>query len=340
MEIMFSVVILTKNSKDVVDALVNALQSQKFAFPLEIIFMDNNSTDGTLEYLQSLQEKMSDVRIIHVPENEFSHSRTRMQASHLAKGKYMVFFTDDMLPIGANFLADLTQHVKEGKVAASYGVFQIGGTREYDPIDAYLHNRSYQKYNDISEPISVYCWDILPPTIRRVLSNFDNCASCIDREVLLDLNFPDIPYGEDMIFAKKLILNKHRVAFAKNAKFYHWHKVKFSYMLKRMCIDQYLSIKEFDLYYVSSIRGLIKNIGIRIIHRTFVGLFKVKIPIWKKFYWIGYNWKVVTADFLGKYIGTLDESQIGGLLAPLKNRLIKKKKRIIDEITTKSLLRY
>ena len=340
MEIMFSIVILTKNSKNVVDALVNALKSQKFAYPFELIFMDNNSTDGTLDYLESLREKMNDVRIIHVPEDEFSHSGTRMQAAHLARGKYIVFFTDDVLPIGVNFLTDLTHHVKEGKATTSYGVFQIGGTREYDPIDAYLHNLSYQKYGDISEPISPYCWDILPSTIRRILSNFDNCASCIEREVLMDLHLPDIPYGEDMIFAKKLILNEHKVALAKKAKFYHWHKVKFSYMLKRMCIDQHLSIQEFGLYYVSSLRGLIKNIAIRIIHRTFIGLFKAKIPFWKKFYWIGYNWKVVTADFLGKYIGTLDESRTGGLLAPLKKRLIKKKKRIIDEISMKSLLRY
>ena len=325
MEIMFSVVILTKNSKNVVDGLVNALRSQKFQFPYEIIFMDNNSTDGTVEYIQSLKETMRDVRVIHVPENEFSHSGTRMH---------------DVLPIGSNLLADLTQHVKEGKAAASYGVFQIGGKKEYDPIDAFLHNHSYKKYRDISEPISDYCWNILPPSIRRILSNFDNCASCIDREVLLELNFPDIPYGEDMIFAKKLILNNHRVVLTKNAKFYHWHKVKFGYILKRMCIDQYLSIEEFNLYYLSSLRSLIKNIGIRVIHRTFVGLFKVKIPIFKKFYWIGYNWKVVTADFLGKYIGTLDESKRKGLLAPLKKRLIKKKKSIIDEIRAKSLLRY
>jgi len=130
------------------------------------------------------------------------------------------------------------------------------------------------------------------------------------------------------------------VALVKSAKFYHWHKVKFSYMLKRMCIDQYLSIKEFDLYYVSSLRGLVKNIVLRIIHRTFVGLFKVKIPFWKKFYWIGYNMKILTADFLGKYIGSLDESSIGGMLAPLKKNLLKKQKQIIKEIEAKSILRY
>jgi len=340
MEIMFSIVIFTKNSMNIVNDLVDALLSQEFPFQHEILFMDNDSRDGTVKYLESIKKSKSNVRIIHVPENEFSHSGTRMQAAHLAKGKYLVFFTDDVIPIGTNFLVDLTKPVREGNVAASYGVFQMGKDRGHDPIDAYLHNHRYQKYNDISEPISEYCWNILPPLIRRTLSNFDNCASCINREVLLKVKLPKIPYGEDMIFAKRLILNNHRVAIVKSARFYHWHKIKFGYILKRMCIDQHLSIKEFDLYYVSSLRGLIKNVGIRIINRTLIGLFKVKTPVWKRFYWIGYNWKVLTADFLGKYIGTMEKDRLGGIMGPLKKRLIKTKRNIIDEIEAKSILRY
>jgi glycosyltransferase involved in cell wall biosynthesis len=340
MDTLFSVVILTKNSMSVVQDLVGALFSQKFPFPYEIIFMDNNSTDGTVEYLQSIKSKKKNVRIIHVPENEFSHSGTRMQAARLVKSKFIVFFTDDVIPIGADFLNELTKPVREGEASAACGIFQIGGKRAYDPVDAYLHNHHHKKYKNLSEPLSHYCWNLLLPPKRRILSNFDNCASCLNRKVLLEIQFPNIPYGEDMVFAKRLILNGHKVALVKSAKFYHWHKVKFSYMLKRMCIDQYLSIKEFDLYYVTSLRGLVKNIVLRIIHRAFVGLFKVKIPFWKKFYWIGYNMKILTADFLGKYIGSLDENSLRGMLAPLKKNLLKKQKQIIKEIEAKSILRY
>lgn len=340
MEVMFSVVILTKNSMTVIKDLIDVLLSQDFSFPYEIIFMDNNSKDGTVDYLKNLQKKKKEIRIIHVPENEFSHSGTRMKAARQAKGKYVVFFTDDIIPIGPKFLDNLTKPVRENKAAASYGVFQIGGKRLHDPIDAYLHNRHYKKYGDISEPLSNYCWNLISPMQRRMLSNFDNCASCINREVLLKLEFPPIPYGEDMVFAKRLILNNYSVAQVKNAQFYHWHKVKFSYMLKRMCIDQHLSIKEFDLYYVWSLRTCLKSILLRVIHRAFVGLGKVKIPVREKFYWIGYNAKVLTADFFGKYIGTLDENNIKGLTAPLKRRLVKKKMEILNEIYKKSILRY
>ena len=340
MEILFSIVILTKNSLKVVPDLIEGLFSQKFSFPYEIILMDNSSTDGTTEYLQSIKQKKGDVQIVHVPEGEFSHSGTRMKAAGIARGKYIVFFTDDVIPIGDDFLDKLTQPVREGKAAASYGVFQIGGKREFDPIDAYLHNDHYKIYKDFSEPLSDYCWSLLLPPVRRILSNFDNCSSCIDKMVLLEQRLPPIPYGEDMIFAKKLILNGYRVAHVKQAKFYHWHKVKFSYMMKRMCIDQHLSIPEYELYYISSLRGLVKNVVIRVIHRTWAGLFQVKIPVRKKFYWVGYNAKNLAADFLGKYIGTLNESNLGGILAPLKRRLFRKKTEIVQEIETKSILRY
>ena len=340
MEIMFSIVILTKNSLNVVPDLIDILFSQKFPFPYEIILMDNDSTDGTVEYFEGIRQKKSELKIVPVPEGEFSHSGTRMQAVGLAGGKFIVFFTDDVVPIGSDFLDRLTKPVREGEAAAAYGVFQIGGKRKFDPIDAFLHNDHYKKYRDFSEPLTEYCWSLLPPPTRRILSNFDNCASCIDRKVLLEQKLPLIPYGEDMIFAKKLILNGYRVAQVKDAKFYHWHKVKFSYILKRMCLDQHLSVPEFGLYYVSGIKGLVMKIGIRIIHRAFVGLFKVKGPFLRRFYWIGYNVKVLVGDFLGKYIGTLDEDKLGGIFAPLKSRLYRKKIRIVEEIEAKSILRY
>jgi|Deesub1362B_J571_1020462.scaffolds.fasta_scaffold00387_5 rhamnosyltransferase len=339
---MFSIVILTKNSLNVVNNLIETILSQNFQYNYEIIFMDNNSTDGTLEYLENIKKRAKnfEVKIIHVPENEFSHSTTRMKAAQLAKGKFIIFFTDDVIPIGKDFLENLTRPVREGKAAASYGVFQIGGNKLYDPIDAYLHNKWYLDYDDVSEPISLYCWSKLSPQTRRKLSNFDNCASCIDREILLKIKLPGVPYGEDMTFAKRLILNNYRVALVKNAKFYHWHKVKFGYILKRMCIDQDLSIREFDLYYVSRLLGVFKNIIIRILHRTYIGLFKIKAPIFKKIYWIFYNAKILTADFVGKYIGTLNEDRARGLFYPLKRRLLKLKYDILNEINQKSLLRY
>jgi len=336
MEIMFSMVILTKNSVGVIENLVNAILEQEFDFEYEVIFMDNSSTDGTVDYLEGTPFKHK--KILHVPEGEFSHSGTRMRGAEEARGKYMMFFTDDIVPMGRHFLAELAKPVLEGKGSATYGVCQVN-PETCDPIDAFIHNGWWEGIYDVVEPVTAFCWNHFTPELRRRLCNFDNCSSCIERDVLMELRFPPVPYGEDMMFAKQLILNGHCIAISKGAKFYHWHHVSFTYLMKRMCIDQHLSIPEFGIYYVRRKLGVIKAIIKRVLHRTFVAFFKVKMPVHKKFYWSFYNMKTLTADFIGKYMGVLDEHSIKGF-SPLNRRLLKKKQEYIDQIYKKSIKRY
>jgi rhamnosyltransferase len=336
MKTTFTIVILTKNSIGVIERLVQCLLNQKFNHDYEVIFMDNSSTDNTVDYLK--KTSFQDKRIINVPEGEFSHSGTRMKAAEIAKGDVIIFFTDDIIPIGNQFLEELTKPILEDKANACYGVCQIDPAT-CDPIDAYLHNNWFPSFDDVTESFSQFCWDKFPPELRRRLCNFDNCSSCIKKDTLLKLKFPNVPYGEDMLFAKKLLLNQHNIALSKNARFFHWHKVSFTYLMKRMCIDQYLSIPEFGIYYVRRKIGVIKAILIRILHRSFIAFFKLKIPFSKKFYWSFYNIKTMTADFIGKYIGILKEDSAKGF-SPINKRLLKRKNEIIDEIYSKSIKRY
>ena len=337
METLISIVILTRNSMGMVQRLVTAIQDQDFPHPFELIFMENNSSDGTLEYLQSLPFLRK--RIIPVKEGEFSHSGTRMQAAREAQGKFVVFFTDDIVPIGRDFLAQLTEPVLAGRAAAAYGVWQIH-PQWHDPVDAYLHNDWYRGFDDIVEPVPAYCWEKFPPELRRRLSNFDNCSSCLDRETLLCLQFPPVPYGEDMLFARKLILNGCRVAQVKEAKFYHWHKVSPGYMFRRMCIDSHLSVQEFNIYYVTRLRGVIKAIVTRVLQRTYIAFFKIRMPLAKKFYWSWYNARILSADFFGKFAGTLTAETAAKGFSPLKKKLFRMKMQILKEIDQKSIRRY
>ena len=98
-----SIVILTRNSLGVVERLIEAIRAQEFNLPFELLFMENNSSDGTLEYLNAIRDMP--VRIIPVGEGKFSHSGTRMEAARLAAGRAVVFFTDDVVPIGQRFSA-------------------------------------------------------------------------------------------------------------------------------------------------------------------------------------------------------------------------------------------
>jgi hypothetical protein len=292
--------------------------------------------DGTVEYLEGVPIAVK--RIVNVPKGEFSHSGTRMRAAELATGRVMVFFVDDIVPIGRHFLRDLTAPVLSGSVPAAYGVFQID-PESHDPIDAHLHNLWYENLETPVGPVSEFAWRWLPPAARRQVCNFDNCSSAIERELLLEVRFPDVPYGEDMTLAKRLLWRGHRIAMAKKARFYHWHRSSFGYVLKRMCVDADLTRREFDHRHVKRKLGVARAVTMRVLHRTWVGLTELEIPLRQRLYWIGYNAKTLTADFVGKYIGNLRAEEIGPF-AWIDRRLLAVKQRILGEIEARSVKRY
>ncbi len=333
-----TVVIPVRNSLPVVPRLIEALRMQDFSGRMEWIFTDNASSDGTRAYLEGLP--IPDIRILDVPEGTFSHSGTRMRAAEEARAPIVVFLTDDIVPAAVDFLTELTRPVREGKAVAAYGVCQVH-PQWHDPIDAYLHNRWPDKMADLSEPLTPYVWPLLSPDLRRRLCNFDNCASCFDQKTLLEIRFPAVPYGEDMLLAKELLLTGHSIALARNALFYHWHRVRFGYLFRRMCIDQAVSIPAFDIYYVRKLRSVLKAIVLRIVHRTWIALFKLRgVPLSGRIYWAAYNARTLTADFMGKYAGTLEKDVLGRRFAWLDRMLYKKKMAIVEEIEKKSILRY
>jgi len=334
----FTLIIPVRNSLPVLPRLIEALRMQDLSGRIEWIFTDNASTDGTRAYLEGLP--LENVRILDVPEGTFSHSGTRMRAAEEARAPIVVFLTDDVVPAGADFLRELTRPVLEGKAVAAYGVCQVH-PEWHDPIDAYLHNDWPTGIADLSEPLTPYVWNLLPADIRRRLCNFDNCASCFDRATLMEHRFPPVPYGEDMLLAKELLLSGHSIALARPARFYHWHRVRFSYLFRRMCIDQVVSIPSFGIHYVSSLRYAVKAIVLRIFHRSWIALFKLRgVSLPRRVYWAAYNARTLTADFLGKYAGTLEEGVLGKRFAWIDRMLYRKKLEIIAQIERKSILRY
>ena len=84
---------------------------------------------------------------------------------------------------------------------------------------------------------------------------------------------------------------------------------------------------------------MVRAIGIRVLHRTWVGLFKLRIPLRARLASIAYNAKVLTADFIGKYIGDLQADEVGRF-APIDRRLLRVKRRILGEVEAKSVKRY
>ena len=91
---------------------------------------------------------------------------------------------------------------------------------------------------------------------------------------------------------------------------------------------------------MSRLRGVLKAIVIRVLQRTYIAFFKIRMPLAKKFYWSWYNARILTADFFGKFAGTLTADMAAKGFSPLKRKLFAAKTRIVAEIEQNSILRY
>ena len=99
----------------------------------EIIVVDNFSTDGTRELLQSV--KLSDVGVIFHPRN-LGKSASVLTGIAEARGDYLVIFDSD-LEYEAADLPRMLAHVVPGTTAAVFGSRTLGGRKIYQYAQNY-----------------------------------------------------------------------------------------------------------------------------------------------------------------------------------------------------------
>ncbi len=91
---MTSIVIPVFNQVNYTMQCVDRIRSSTIS-PYELIIINNGSTDGTKEYLDSLQS--TGIKIQHLPENT-GFVNACNQGAKLASGEYLVFLNNDTLP--------------------------------------------------------------------------------------------------------------------------------------------------------------------------------------------------------------------------------------------------
>ena len=109
---LFSVCILTLNHLEYTKECLLTLVKTEFIDRTEIIIVDNNSTDGTQEWLQDFQKKYnSDCLSIVLIFNRENRGCTggRNQACKIATGEFVIILDNDTEIINKNWLVELLQ---------------------------------------------------------------------------------------------------------------------------------------------------------------------------------------------------------------------------------------
>lgn len=98
-----TVVIPTFNGETYLKRLLTAVEAQTIDGGAEILVIDSGSTDRTLQIIA----EHPGVRLIEIPNSEFGHGRTRARAAREARGEFVAYLTQDAVPIGDSWLAEL-----------------------------------------------------------------------------------------------------------------------------------------------------------------------------------------------------------------------------------------
>lgn len=92
-----SVIMATCNAEDTVNRAVSSLLHKPFMNKIEVIIVDDCSTDTTPQIIQEFAEQYENIKVILLDKNTGSPSEPRNIGMRAATGKYLTFLDDDDL---------------------------------------------------------------------------------------------------------------------------------------------------------------------------------------------------------------------------------------------------
>ena len=220
-----SIIILTKNAGGEFEKTLKMVFNQKYD-DFEVLIIDSGSTDETLEIAKRYPTKITSIK----PE-EFHHSGTRNFAASIARGEYLVFLTQDALPIDNNWLSSLVDPFSDPDVVGVYG-----------------RQIAYGSANIIEKFFYSYFYTDKGVSISHLPENLDDFY--IDNVFLSDVNSvilkdvwekhkfnENIILAEDKDWAIQVLKAGYKLIYEPKAAVYHSHEYNLISAFKRRFDD-------------------------------------------------------------------------------------------------------
>ena len=200
-EPLVTVVVPTYNGEEYLERLLESVERQRLDGEVELLVVDSGSVDRTLEIVS----RHPDVRLIQIPNSEFGHGRTRGMAADTARGEFVAFLTQDAVPLGEDWLAELiAPFAVHPKVALVTGR-QV--PRE--------HAFPLQRYEIIGvfaglgpdDGVTLYgaCAATLEGAARDRAAFHSDVNAAVRKSALADVPFRDVPYAEDQMMGRDVL---------------------------------------------------------------------------------------------------------------------------------------
>lgn len=186
-----SVVVPVYNSEGTVEVTIQSLLRLNYANPVEVIFVDNRSTDRTNQILRSYEPR---IRVLREPKPGQSAARNRgiREAQHA-----IVAFTDADCVVDTNWLAELVPPLSNPRVGISGG--NIRAIRPCNDVQAFgelLHDHE----RPIKEFKPPYAISMNWASRRSVLLEMGGFDESMRRAEDCDLSYRMIQAGYEIVY--------------------------------------------------------------------------------------------------------------------------------------------
>ncbi|HTN46486.1 MAG TPA: glycosyltransferase [Flavipsychrobacter sp.] len=258
-----AVVIPVKNGFPEIKDCITGWLSQT-VLPEKILVIDSGSTDGTLEYLKSIKR----VEVVSIPPEEFSHGATRNLGWKYCTEDYLLYTVQDATPVNSDVLSELLDTFKHHNIAGVCGQQVVQKDKSKNPA---------QWFSPISEPeVVTYHYEPgefekLDPAQKKNSCGWDDVLAMYRREVLEEIPFQPVVFGEDMIWAKDALQAGYTIAYNYKARVFHCHHEHADFTFKRVFTIQYFLYRHFGFLYPKNrssfldelrlIKVLVRNLG-------------------------------------------------------------------------------
>lgn len=304
-----TIVIPTKNGGALFDKVLEKVFAQKTKYQYEVICVDSGSTDNTIEII-----KKYPCRLYEILPQEFGHGKTRNYGAGKGNGEFIVFLTQDALPVDEFWLENLLNAMKlDENVAGGFGRhLPYPDCNVLDKRDINLHFKGFGETNTISwiEDKKRYEED---EAYRHFLAFFSDNNSCLRRSVWEKYPYPEVNFSEDQIWMRKMIELGYKRVYCPDSVVYHSHNYPLKTYFKRY-YDEYKGVYQIHQYRMfKSVPRMIYGI-LRITKGDMRYIWGKTAKIENKWYWTYYaavrnSFRCIAGYIAGCYEGYSDKTK-------------------------------
>jgi rhamnosyltransferase len=233
-----SVVIPVRNEAANIEACIESILSQSVR-TREIVVVDSRSTDGTTDLLK----KFSQVRVITIEPESFNHGEARNIGVREANTEWVVLTVGDARAADNFWIEKLFAGVLDSDVAGVCGSQIVPRRPDTNPVDWF--NPIVESNTRRFQFASAREFDLLTPAQQKEACSWDDVTALYRRDVLVNLPFEPVMYGEDAIWAKAALRNGHALVYNASAKVHHYHNETAEFTFRRTILTLCLRYRTF-----------------------------------------------------------------------------------------------